>query len=129
MIRITTTSGPRAIVAFARPTSGALLVIRSVPGRQYNPVKRHWTIPLACVDDAVEDFSQMGFCVRVDGEIQTGHSVNPFPALRASMDPVTWRRVSRILAETLHPANGGDQRLHQLLKRNQRVDQEERAAS
>jgi hypothetical protein len=103
--------------------------VRSIPRREYNPVRRHWSFPRRYVEAAIEEFQQMGFAVSLDGQIQTGHSVNPFAVMRSSMDPVVWRRVSRVLAETLHPANGGDARLHQLLKRTERVAQEERVAS
>jgi hypothetical protein len=33
--------------------------------------------------------------------------MNPFPALAASMDPQTWRKVSGLLAEMLDPERGG----------------------
>jgi hypothetical protein len=68
----------------------------------------------------------MGFVVSVDGEIQTGRHMNPFPALAASMDPQTWRKVSGLLAEMLDPERGGDDRLYRLLRRTQRINEEER---
>jgi hypothetical protein len=64
-------------------------VVRDLPQRAYNPVRRCWTIPVQYVDDAVEDFAQMGFAVRVKGRLQSGDGSNPFACLKASTDPVT----------------------------------------
>jgi hypothetical protein len=63
----------------------------------------------------------MGYAVVLNGQVQTGCGINPFPVLRVSMDPQTWRGVARILEEELDPANGGDERLYRLLRRTQRV--------
>jgi hypothetical protein len=125
-VRITTTSGPKASVEFSRPTPGALLVVRSVPGRVLHPRRRCWSFPRRFLEAAVEEFAQMGFAVMVDGEIQTGRGTNPFALLMASMDGQTWRKVSRVLAEVLDPANGGDVRLHNLLRCTKRIEQEHR---
>jgi hypothetical protein len=124
VIRISTKSGDRAIAEFP-PTSAALLIIRGTPGRQWHPRRRCWSFPVRHLDSVVEEFADMGFTVSVDGVTQHG-GANPFPALQAAMDPVTWRNVSRALLEVLSPDNGGDSRLWRLLRSTARVAREER---
>jgi len=102
------------------------MVIRDVPGREYHPRKRAWSFPRRFLESVVEEFQDMGFTVSVNGAIQHGSGANPFPALRASMDPVTWRRDSRVLADQLDPQVGGDARLFGLLRRTIRAEQEQR---
>jgi hypothetical protein len=67
----------------------------------------------------------MGFAVSMDGVRQTGRDTNPFPALRDSMDPLTWRRVCKALLEVLDPEAGGDERLAALLRRTNKVEDEQ----
>jgi hypothetical protein len=74
----------------------------------------------------VEEFAQMGFQVAVDNEVQDGAGMNPFPVLKASMSPETWRKVSAALEEALDPEWGGDERLAALLRRTNLANQEQR---
>jgi hypothetical protein len=64
--------------------------------------------------------------VSLNGEIQ--QDANPFVALRSAMDVTTWRRVGRVLEETLNPAAGGDQRLFSLLRRSLKASRERQAS-
>jgi hypothetical protein len=126
MIVITTTRSV-AHVELQPPTSTALAVIRGVPRRTWMPRKRCWAIPLRLVTAASEMFADAGFRVVVDGAVQRCPG-NPFPAVKASMDPPTWRRVASALAETLDPQNGGDERLHHLLQRTLKAAREQQAS-
>jgi hypothetical protein len=97
------------------------MVVRDIVGRQWHPRRRCWSIPRRCVDEAVADFAQVGLRVSLDGQTQAGAAENPFPLLQSSMDPAMWSKVSGVLAQVLDPENGGDERLHVLLRRTQKA--------
>jgi hypothetical protein len=128
MIRITTGSGPRATIELSPPTPAALLVVRGITGRTYHPRKRAWSIPRRYVDEAVIEFAEMGLRVFLNGQTQAA-AVNPFVPLKSAMPPDVWRHVSAALARVLDPERGGDARLHALLRRTRKANQERRTAA
>lgn len=124
MIAITTSHrNPRASIEF-RPEPAALSVVRSLPGREYHPRRKCWSIPKHLVPVAVAAFSQSGRVISVDGEIQIPAGVNPFPILRASLSEHQWMAVARVLRDELET----DARLYKMLKAAYQVDHQARAS-
>jgi hypothetical protein len=113
---ITTTKSGRATVEFRYGTD-IIGVVRGIPGRQWHPRRRNWSIPARHVHMAVEAFSLAGYQVAVDGQLQTGPGLNPFAVLRASMPPSLWDKCFRSLRQDLRPEYTGDERLCKLLMR------------
>jgi hypothetical protein len=115
VIRITT-HGHEARVEFPYDDE-ARLIIRSIPGRTWDPERRCWTIERGDVDLAARRFSDAGFGVTVDGKPWTspswprsmnGSAVDAFYAAL----PATLREaVYKALVRVLHPDAGGDTRL------------------
>jgi len=52
--------------------------------------------------------------------------VNVFSLLQDSMSAEMWGKVAQVLEDVLDPAQGGDERLHALLRRTLRAHHEQR---
>jgi hypothetical protein len=104
----------------------AVEVVRSVPGRKWNPGEKVWTIPVDMVGLAAARFAEAGYEVLVDGvayrpsSALTGSTGNPFTALLASLPERLRKPTYRALARVLHPDHGGDHKAMQALNQAMR---------
>lgn len=121
MIRITT-GGSTARVAFPYDAE-AVAIVKSIPGRRWDPERRHWTIDAGDARIAAERFVRAGYAVQLDGrpfEATTQQStrspnVGPFLALFTILPKHLRTPVYRALSRVLHPDAGGDTSLMQQL--------------
>jgi hypothetical protein len=72
MISVTFRTEPggraKADIRFRPPTEAGLDIIRSVPGRKYDPTKRSWAIPAYRLAPTLEHFHCAGLAAEVEGK-------------------------------------------------------------
>jgi hypothetical protein len=121
MIRITTHSA-LAWVTFPYDAE-AVELVKTIPGRRWDPGHKHWTIDALDVRMAAVMFLRAGYDVAIDGvpyeEVQRSSAprVSPLVSFFAGL-PVRLRQPAyRALSKVLHPDAGGDTVLMQELNR------------
>ena len=108
MIRVATTTGG-ALLEFLYDAE-AVTIVKTVPGRRWNPTAKHWTIPHSEVRLAATRLHALGFAVTIDGQLfdpDRSRSSGPFVALLKTPPPPLRQPTYRALARVLHPDTGG----------------------
>jgi hypothetical protein len=125
VIRITT-HGHDARVEFPFDDE-ARLVIRTIPGRRWEPEGRYWVINKALIDLVAKRFTDASFPVTVDGvpwqppaassspPPPRNGSRPPIDAFLCSVPPHLVEPVYKALVKVLHPDHEGDLALMQAL--------------
>ena len=95
----------------------AVEIIKSIPGRRYDPRRKRWTIDVTTVRHAVERFTNAGFTVTADkaSHATTSPNTNAIGALFEKLPPRLRTDAYKSLARVLHPDVGGDTVLMQQL--------------
>ena len=118
-------------------------IVKSFPGKRWDPVGKHWSIPLEFVQPLAEALRAAGcevFITRPDGTPwasgSTSHGTRATPAadwadsLFAAVGPDRAEAAFKALAKALHPDVGGDNTLmQQLIAGRERAAFQRRSAS
>lgn len=121
MIRIDSDTGQRTTVRFPYDAE-AVEIIRTIPGRRWNPQLKQWTIPADEATLAASRFRRAGFSVVLNGvafddrprAVVTGFDqmlVGILHGIPERLRQPTYRALSRVW----HPDAGGDTVLMQSL--------------